>query len=151
MGIVSWYAAKDLQRSDAVEFSESETDFYGMPRISIRYSHTQRDRDTIDEMTRLSHRSAALFGKLAEQPALAAGGASLHYQGTVRMGPADDGTSVCDSHCRVWGVGNLYVGGNGVIPTATASPGVRDNHRRWDGRNSGGAGSKTRARDMRST
>ncbi len=47
-------------------------------------------------------------------------GASLHYQGTVRMGIEDDGTSVCDPHGEVWGVPGLYVAGNGVIPTATA-------------------------------
>jgi choline dehydrogenase-like flavoprotein len=68
-----------------------------------------------------SLRSAARIGTLVEPPELAAGGSSLHYQGTVRMGVADDGTSVCNPDLRVWGVGNLFVGGNGVIPTATAA------------------------------
>jgi choline dehydrogenase-like flavoprotein len=36
------------------------------------------------------------------------------------MGTADDGTSVCDPCCRVWGTENLYVAGNGVIPTQAA-------------------------------
>jgi choline dehydrogenase-like flavoprotein len=34
------------------------------------------------------------------------------------MGPSDDGSSVCDSDGRVWAYENLYVAGNGVIPTA---------------------------------
>ena len=47
-------------------------------------------------------------------------GASLHYQGTVRMGAAKDRTSVCGPTSEVWDVDGLYVAGNGVIPTATA-------------------------------
>jgi choline dehydrogenase-like flavoprotein len=121
IGLVAWYGSKDLQPSDAVEFSETETDYYGMPRMSIRYTHTARDLETIEELRRCSRRSADRIGTFIEEPALAVGGASIHYQGTVRMGAVDDGTSVCDSHLRVWGVENLYVGGNGVIPTSTAS------------------------------
>jgi choline dehydrogenase-like flavoprotein len=47
-------------------------------------------------------------------------GSSLHTMGTIRMGEADDGTSVCDPDSRVWSFDNLFVGGNGVIPTANA-------------------------------
>jgi choline dehydrogenase-like flavoprotein len=121
LGLVAWYGSKDVQFADAVEFSETETDFYGMPKMSIRYAHTERDLATIDRMRELSLRSAELIGRLAAEPALATGGASLHYQGTVRMGAVDDGRSVCDPYLRVWGVENLSVGGNGVIPTSTAS------------------------------
>jgi choline dehydrogenase-like flavoprotein len=38
-----WYGAKDIQFCDRVEFSETETDFYGMPKMTIHYSHTERD------------------------------------------------------------------------------------------------------------
>ena len=47
-------------------------------------------------------------------------GASLHYQGTTRMGETDDGESVCGPDSEVWGVSGLFVAGNGVIPTSTA-------------------------------
>lgn len=121
LAVMAWYGAKDIRFSDAVEFSETETDFYGMPRMRIHYSRTEKDQTTIAELFENSTRSAARIGTLVEEPTLAAGGSSLHYQGTVRMGEVNDGESVCDPFLRVWGVPNLYVGGNGVIPTSTAA------------------------------
>jgi choline dehydrogenase-like flavoprotein len=89
--------------------------------MTIHYSRTETDLATIEDMRQNSLRSAERVGNPIEPPQLAAGGSSLHYQGTVRMGVANDGTSVCDPYLRVWGVENLFVGGNGVIPTATAA------------------------------
>ncbi|HZV51860.1 MAG TPA: GMC oxidoreductase [Candidatus Dormibacteraeota bacterium] len=119
---VGYFIPKDIRYQDRVTFSESEVDVYGMPKIEIHYGFTDRDRESIDRAKRLQARAAAALGGFApgHEPRLMPAGSSLHYQGSVRMGEADDGTSVCDPHCRVWGLDNLFVGGNGVIPTPTA-------------------------------
>jgi hypothetical protein len=119
--ILAWYGAKDIQVSDAVVFDESRTDGYGMPAMTIHYNLTDTDRKTIELMKVNLARCAKLVGSLIAEPTLAPGGSSLHYQGTVRMGPNDDGTCVCDTYSQVWGTGHLYVGGNGVIPISTAA------------------------------
>lgn len=121
LAILAWYGSKDLQFRDAVEFSETEKDSYGMPAMSIRYSRTEKDDQTVALLLENSLKTAERIGTVLDQPTLAVGGSSLHYQGTVRMGPVDDGTSVCDSYSRVWGVKHLFVGGNGVIATSTAA------------------------------
>ena len=36
------------------------------------------------------------------------------------MGERDDGTSVVDSHCKVWGVNNLFIGSCAVMETSQA-------------------------------
>ena len=65
---------------------------------------------------------------LDDRPFMMPLGASLHYQGTTRMGAVDDGTSVCSPDSEVWAVPGVFVAGNGVIPTAD---GVQpDAHRR---------------------
>jgi choline dehydrogenase-like flavoprotein len=121
IAILPWYGAKDIQASDAVTFSDTSTDFYGMPAMTIHYTLTESDQRTISLMRQNIARCAASVGSLLGEPTLFPGGSSLHYQGTVGMGVADDGSSVCDPHCQVWGIEGLYVGGNGVIPTATVS------------------------------
>jgi choline dehydrogenase-like flavoprotein len=120
--ILSWFAAKDLQSEDRVVLSDSRTDAYGMPRISLVYSLTERDMSKAARAAEAVGRAAAVLGEYREnaEPRLLPAGSSLHYQGTVRLGATDDGTSVCDRDSRVWGYQNLFVAGNGVIPTSTA-------------------------------
>src|SRR6476659_6586722 len=120
---LGWFIAKDVRPEDRVTFSDTEADAYGMPRPHIEYALTERDRDGIAAAIEDQARGASALGEQVpgRGPTLVPPGSSLHYQGTTRMGDADDGESVCDSHARVWGFDNLFVGGNGVIPTPTAT------------------------------
>lgn len=121
LAVTVWYGAKDICFDDAVEFDDHEVDFYGMPAMKIRYALTDRDQDTLDSLRAMCRRMAATVGSPVSHPQPAPSGASLHYQGTVRMGAIDDGTSVCDPFLRVWGIEHLHVGGNGVIETKTVA------------------------------
>jgi choline dehydrogenase-like flavoprotein len=120
---LGWFVPKDIRAEDRVVFSDREVDAYGMPRLRIEYALTERDRHTVEAAIADQQRGAAALGEEVpgRGPALIPAGSSLHYQGTTRMGEGDDGGSVCDPFSRVWGYDNLYVGGNGVIPTRTAS------------------------------
>ncbi|WP_433364594.1 GMC oxidoreductase [Actinoplanes sp. CA-142083] len=118
---LGWFCGKDLQASDRIAFSTDEVDDYGMPKPSIHYTLTARDRASLAAAREQILRAARALGEfIGDEPLLLAPGASLHYQGTTRMGPADDGTSVCGPNSEVWGVTGLYVAGNNVIPTPIA-------------------------------
>ena len=89
--------------------------------MQIHYQLTDADHAALDLARATVKRAAAALGEpLDAEPITLPAGASLHYQGTVRMGTVDDGTSVCDPSSRVWGIDGLRVAGNGVIPTSTA-------------------------------
>jgi choline dehydrogenase-like flavoprotein len=118
---LAFYGAKDLQFSDRVMFSEADRDSFGMPAMTIHYTLTDRDRATIELLEASAERAVTALGGSLENLVFAPGGSSLHYQGSTRMGAVDDGDSVCDSFGRVWNVDGLTVGGNNVIPTATAA------------------------------
>jgi pyranose oxidase len=119
---LAWYVRKHISGEDRVTFSDSDTDGYGMPAVRIRHRLSQDDRTSVAHALRTLTEAARELGEYVpgDEPRLLPSGASMHYQGTVRMGDHDDGTSVCDASARVWGFRNLFVGGNGVIPTATA-------------------------------
>ena len=117
---LGWFLAKDLTAEDRVWFDDANPDPYGLPAMRINYRLTNTDHQMVRRALHDLEGLAAELGEQTSEPLLLPAGSSLHYQGTTRMGAADDGTSVCDDHSRVWGFDNLFVGGNGVIPTPTA-------------------------------
>jgi pyranose oxidase len=117
---LGWFCRKQLSADDRVWFDDGAADEHGMPAIRIDYTLTADDEAAIAAAVEEVRGAAEALGRPLGEPFVMPAGSSLHYQGTTRMGPADDGTSVCDSTGRVWGTANVYVGGNNVIPTATA-------------------------------
>jgi pyranose oxidase len=119
---LGFYIPTEIDADNRLEFSEDQKDTAGMPRISIRFTYNDHDRSLIRRAREVQQETAMALGPFdpETESALLAPGSSLHFTGTVRMGPMDDGTSVCDPNGRVWGLENLYVAGNGVLPTALA-------------------------------
>lgn len=115
------FTAKDLQWDDRVEFSDEQTDAYGMPAMRIHYTLSPHDHDVLDRArTRIVELAKAVGDPLGDRPFTMPLGASLHYQGATRMGATDDGRSVCGPDSEVWEAPGVYVAGNNVIPTSMA-------------------------------
>lgn len=103
---------------DGVTFADDELDYRGLPNMTIEYALTAREEAEIADATEHLQRAGAALGTFVAPPRLLPNGSSLHYMGTTSIGAQDDGTSVADPYSRVWGVRDLWVGGNGTIPTA---------------------------------
>jgi choline dehydrogenase-like flavoprotein len=119
---MGWGFRKWPRAEDRIEFSDDRLDAFGMPAMTIHYELTARELGEQERALGRIDRAGSALGTFPPggEPRVMPKGSSLHYMGAVRMGEADDGTSVCDSHSRIWGFDNLFVGGNGVIPTANA-------------------------------
>lgn len=119
---LAWYAPQEPDWDNRVRFDMGGADAFGLPRPHIEFHESHDDHRRRAAAIFNVRRAASEFGDcmVGGEPRLLPLGAAIHYQGTARMGARDDGTSVCDPTGRVWGLGNLYLAGNGVIDRATA-------------------------------
>lgn len=115
------FLTKELRKEDRILFSD-KNDAVGLPEMTLHYQLTEGDRQRLALAQEVVQQVGAALGNVARggEAIVLPAGTSLHYQGSCRIGPVDDGTSVASPDSRVWGFSNLYVGGNGAIPTATA-------------------------------
>jgi choline dehydrogenase-like flavoprotein len=119
--MVGYGLRKFPRAEDRLTFDADTPDENGLPGVVVSYDLTEREQAEIEQAKKYQARAAGVLGEFVENmPRLMPPGTSLHFMGTFRMGPADDGTSVCDPESRVWGVPGLVLAGNGLIPTANA-------------------------------
>jgi pyranose oxidase len=120
---LGWGCLKESNFDDQVVFSETEKDYFGMPKMNFKFQYTNNDLASIEAAKAFQKKVVNSFGKEIKDggQTLMPPGTSLHYEGTTRMGTENDGESVCDTYSQVWDFENLFVGGNGVIPIATTS------------------------------
>ncbi|RKT87255.1 pyranose oxidase [Saccharopolyspora antimicrobica] len=117
-----WFGLVDPRPENRVLFSDTARDRYGMPEAGFEFSLSDSDRARQHRMMADLRRAAAALGPYVpgSEPRFILPTLPLHIAGTTRMG-TDPDTSVVDPGSRVWGVENLYLGGNGLIPTGNAS------------------------------
>jgi|GEM_PF-642877 len=117
-----WFGIVDQKKHNKVTFSSELKDSYGMPKPTFDFELDDPDRTKqhamIDDMLRAAN---VLGGFLpGSEPQFMSPGLTLHIHGTARMG-TDASDSVVDTNSKVWGMDNLFLGGNGLIPRGTAS------------------------------
>lgn len=120
---LGWGCLKESNFEDQIVFSETEKDYFGMPKMNFKFRLTDTDLASIEAAKVYQKKVVNSFGKEIKDggQTLMPPGTSLHYEGTTRMGTENDGESVCDTYSQVWNFENLFIGGNGVIPIATTS------------------------------
>ena len=118
---MGWGVRKWPRPEDRLVFDDDQLDASGLPSVRIAYELTEREETELARARVHQAQAAAALGDFVEgMPVLMPAGSSLHYMGTFRLGATDDGTSVCDTFSRVWGVPGLLLAGNGLIPTANS-------------------------------
>lgn len=118
-----WFSMTEPNEDNRVCFDIDLHDTFGMPKPTFEFRLSNRDRELAHAMMGDMLDAAMALGAFlpGAEPRFMPPGLAQHFMGTTRMGEHDDGTAVVDPYSRVFGFENLYLGGNSLIPTATAS------------------------------
>ncbi|TDL21831.1 putative pyranose oxidase [Rickenella mellea] len=113
-----FFGMQEGVKENRIIFEEDLTDSYGMPQPTFAYvptkKYAQEANRMMADMTAVAN---SLGGYLpGSSPQFMEPGLALHLGGSTRVGhrAAD---SVADFNSRVWNFNNLFVAGNGNIPT----------------------------------
>lgn len=119
---LTWYVPTEVRRENRIEFGP-DLDPVGLPAMRVHFSYSAADVAAVERARSDQARTGHALGRFRPDvdSAVLPAGSSLHMTGTVRMGAVDDGTSVCDPDGLVRGTDNVFVAGNGVLPTALAA------------------------------
>jgi pyranose oxidase len=122
---LKWFGMIQPVRENFVRFRDDKLDRIGMPTARFHLRLSEHDLAIRGLMMEDMRRVAGILGayRRGAEPSFAPLGSAIHGTGLTRMGPPEDGgnTSVVDPWSKVWGLDNLYLGGTGVISTATAT------------------------------
>ncbi|MCP9963287.1 GMC oxidoreductase [Streptomyces somaliensis] len=117
-----WFGISRPRPENRVTFSRRLRDTFDMPQPTFQFRLDGAEQKETDRMNEHMLRTAAALGGFmpGSEPVFLAPGLPLHIAGTTRMGTrALD--SVVDEYSKVWNIGNLYLGGNGLHPFGNAS------------------------------
>nr|WP_240633085.1 GMC oxidoreductase [Paenibacillus montanisoli] len=96
------------------------TDEYGMPKLQVSFSFSQKDVEIIRRMTEEAKKMALAMKvdliSICQRPA----GDDFHDSSTCRMGN-DPATSATNRYGQIHGVSGLYVADNSVLPSNGAT------------------------------
>ncbi|WP_219638943.1 GMC oxidoreductase [Cohnella sp. CFH 77786] len=117
------YGPVEPRFENRVFLQPSQLDAYGVPRIDIDFSFSNRDMALIEQMIVWTGKWIEIAKMSTRRPPeLWPPGSIRHEAGTCRMGD-DPAASACNRYGQIHGISELYVADNSVVPlTAGANP-----------------------------
>lgn len=117
-----WFGIVEQRPENRITFSEVYKDAFGMPQPTFEFQLNEQERQGQHRMIGDLLRAARTLGGFlpGSEPQFMPPGLPLHVHGTIRMG-MDPATSVVNPDSQVWGIDNLYLGGNGLLSVGNAS------------------------------